>query len=91
MNMDFYQYITLNINPTDDLLGNKYHMARKLGHGLTSRVYLHDMIADAIAFRTTLYKAIELEKSLRGSQLVLIHHSLSLIYQMVVEKTCFDL
>jgi hypothetical protein len=44
MNMDFYQYITLNINPTDDLLGDKYHLTRKLGDGVTSRVYLLEKI-----------------------------------------------
>jgi hypothetical protein len=39
MNPDFYQYTTLNINPLDDLRGDRYSISRKLGTGVTSMVY----------------------------------------------------
>ncbi|CAF4005588.1 unnamed protein product [Rotaria sordida] len=40
MNIDFYQYKRLNIDPNDDLLGNRYMITKKLGYGATSIVYL---------------------------------------------------
>ncbi|CAF3744255.1 unnamed protein product [Rotaria socialis] len=39
MNPDFYQYTTLNINPLDDLRGDRYSISRKLGTGVTSMAY----------------------------------------------------
>jgi hypothetical protein len=39
MNMDFYRYETLNIDPSDNQL-NKYLITKRLGFGLTSKVYL---------------------------------------------------
>ncbi|CAF3248316.1 unnamed protein product [Rotaria sp. Silwood2] len=40
MNINFYQYTRLNIDPNDDLLGDRYMIIKKLGIGLTSMVYL---------------------------------------------------
>ncbi|CAF1555431.1 unnamed protein product [Rotaria sp. Silwood1] len=40
MNNKFYEYTTLNINPSDNLFQNKYNIRKKLGNGLTSMVYL---------------------------------------------------
>ncbi|CAF3773113.1 unnamed protein product [Rotaria sordida] len=39
MNMNFYRYETLNIDPCDNQL-NKYLITNRLGYGLTSKVYL---------------------------------------------------
>ncbi|CAF1928962.1 unnamed protein product [Rotaria magnacalcarata] len=39
MNMDFYRYETLNIDPCDNQL-NKYLITKRLGYGLTSKIYL---------------------------------------------------
>ena len=40
MNVDFYGYTRLDINPQDDLLADKYTITKRLGSGLTSIVYL---------------------------------------------------
>ncbi|CAF4850055.1 unnamed protein product, partial [Rotaria sp. Silwood2] len=40
MNDEFYEYTTLNINPSDNLFQDKYNIRKKLGNGLTSMVYL---------------------------------------------------
>ncbi|CAF4697490.1 unnamed protein product [Rotaria sp. Silwood2] len=40
MNIDFYGYTQFNINPLDDLLGDKYNIRRKLGIGATAIVFL---------------------------------------------------
>ncbi|CAF4589510.1 unnamed protein product [Rotaria sp. Silwood2] len=40
MNIDFYEYTQFNINPLDDLLGDKYNIRRKLGIGATAIVFL---------------------------------------------------
>jgi hypothetical protein len=39
MNTDFRQYATLNINPVDDLLSDRYDISQKLGNGITTTVY----------------------------------------------------
>ncbi|CAF1385272.1 unnamed protein product, partial [Rotaria sordida] len=40
MNNDFYQYTALYINPSIDLLGQRYNIKKKLGNSLSSMVYL---------------------------------------------------
>ncbi|CAF1427178.1 unnamed protein product, partial [Rotaria sp. Silwood1] len=40
INIDFYDYIALNINPLDDLLGDRYNIRRKLGRGTIKMVFL---------------------------------------------------
>ncbi|CAF1278027.1 unnamed protein product [Rotaria sordida] len=40
MNSDFYQYTALYINPSIDLLGQRYNIKKKLGNSLSSMVYL---------------------------------------------------
>ncbi|CAF3789756.1 unnamed protein product [Rotaria socialis] len=39
MDMDFYQYTTLNLNYTGNLLNERYYIKRKLGRNPTSNVY----------------------------------------------------
>ncbi|CAF3369654.1 unnamed protein product [Rotaria socialis] len=39
MDTDFYQYKRLNIDPNDDLLGDRYTITKKLGSGVSSIVY----------------------------------------------------
>ncbi|CAF2833729.1 unnamed protein product [Rotaria sp. Silwood2] len=46
MNIDFYQYKRLNIDPNDDLLGNRYMITKKLGFGVSSMVYLLERYKD---------------------------------------------
>ncbi|CAF2065568.1 unnamed protein product [Rotaria magnacalcarata] len=40
MNDNFYEYTVLNIDPSIDLLYDRYNIRKKLGNGLTSMVYL---------------------------------------------------
>ncbi|CAF3897947.1 unnamed protein product [Rotaria sp. Silwood1] len=40
MNIDFYQYTRLNIDPNNDLLRDRYMITKKLGIGVSSMVYL---------------------------------------------------
>ncbi|CAF5154749.1 unnamed protein product [Rotaria sp. Silwood1] len=40
MNTNFYQYTRLNIDPHDDLLGDRYMITKKLGFVISSMVYL---------------------------------------------------
>jgi hypothetical protein len=40
MDTDFYQYKRLNIDPNDDLLGDRYMITKKLGSSVSSIVYL---------------------------------------------------
>ncbi|CAF5153251.1 unnamed protein product, partial [Rotaria sp. Silwood1] len=37
---EFYEFTTFDITADDDLLGNRFHIIKKVGTGLTGRVYL---------------------------------------------------
>ena len=39
MTTDVYEFRKLNINPSDDLFSDRYSFMKKLGQGLTSKVY----------------------------------------------------
>ncbi|CAF1638342.1 unnamed protein product [Rotaria magnacalcarata] len=46
MDTDFYQYKRLNIDPNDDLLGDRYIITKRLGSGASSIVYFLEQNED---------------------------------------------
>ncbi|CAF3827458.1 unnamed protein product [Rotaria sp. Silwood1] len=68
MNIDFYQYTRLNIDPHDDLLGDRYMITKNLGFGVSSIVYLLEKNEDNHSVEDSQYYVMKILKQSKYSE-----------------------
>ncbi|CAM4743378.1 unnamed protein product [Rotaria magnacalcarata] len=62
MDTDFYQYKRLNIDPNDNLLGDRYMITKKLGSGVSSIVYFLKQNEDNLSVEDSPYHVMKILK-----------------------------
>ena len=68
MDTDFYQYKRLNIDPNDDLLGDRYMITKKLGSGVSSTVYFLKQNEDNHSVADSPYHIMKILKNKKYSE-----------------------